>query len=176
MRACDLDALTAYIQSDDCTKDLQALLAGTFDYPLPRQVQLRKSHSERRRTVFVYPERQNNLMKYLTWGMLEYDGVFSESLFSFRKSKGVSDVFRNIVRAGYVRNLYVAKADVHDYGYSIKPTLLKLIADLYQPTSGEIRYGNKSRDEIPDVVFKSSVAIVDQEIVMFEDTISEDLK
>jgi ABC-type bacteriocin/lantibiotic exporter with double-glycine peptidase domain len=57
-----------------------------------------------------------------------------------------------------------------------KSTLLKLIADLYAPTSGEIRYGGKRRDEIPDVVFRSSVATVDQEIVMFEDTISENLR
>ncbi|MBP3894605.1 MAG: ATP-binding cassette domain-containing protein [Atopobiaceae bacterium] len=57
-----------------------------------------------------------------------------------------------------------------------KSTLLKLIADLYTPSSGEIRYGGKRRDEVPDVVFRSSVTTVDQEIVMFEDTVSENLR
>lgn len=57
-----------------------------------------------------------------------------------------------------------------------KSSLLKLISDLYVPTSGEIRYGGKLREEIPDVVFRSSVATVDQEIVMFEDTISANLR
>jgi ABC-type multidrug transport system fused ATPase/permease subunit len=57
-----------------------------------------------------------------------------------------------------------------------KSSLLKLISDLYVPTSGEIRYGGKLRKEIPDVVFRSSVATVDQEIVMFEDTVSANLR
>lgn len=57
-----------------------------------------------------------------------------------------------------------------------KSTLLKLIADLYAPTAGEIRYGNQLRNQIPDVVFRSSVVTVDQEVVMFEDTIRANLK
>lgn len=52
-----------------------------------------------------------------------------------------------------------------------KSTILKMLADLYTPESGEILYDGKRRDEIPDVVFRSSVGTVDQETVMFEDTI-----
>lgn len=57
-----------------------------------------------------------------------------------------------------------------------KSSLLKLISDLYTPESGEITFGGKRRDEIPDVVFRSSVATVDQEIVIFEDTLSANLR
>lgn len=57
-----------------------------------------------------------------------------------------------------------------------KSTLLKLIASLYQPQSGTIKYGGRTRDEIPDVVFYSSVSTVDQEIMLFEDSISANLK
>ena len=123
--AKDFETLESYITSDDCTKDLQKLLAGEFDYPPPRKVQLRKSHSDRRRTVYAYPERQKNLMKYINWGMLEYDDIFSRSLFSFRQKRGVADVFRCVVRMDYARGFYVAKADVHDYGHSIRAVLLK---------------------------------------------------
>ena len=56
-----------------------------------------------------------------------------------------------------------------------KSTLLKLMADLYPVTQGEIRYGGKGRSEIPDVVFRSSVVTVDQEVMMFEDTIRSNL-
>ena len=52
-----------------------------------------------------------------------------------------------------------------------KSTLLKMIADLYTPESGEILYAGKRREEIPDVVFRSSVGTVDQETIMFEDTV-----
>ena len=57
-----------------------------------------------------------------------------------------------------------------------KSTLLKLMADLYEPESGEILYSGRKRAEIPDVVFHSSIATVDQETMAFEDTISDNLK
>lgn len=52
-----------------------------------------------------------------------------------------------------------------------KSTLLKVLADLYEAESGEVLYAGKKREEIPDVVFHSSVSTVDQETVMFEDSI-----
>lgn len=52
-----------------------------------------------------------------------------------------------------------------------KSTLLKILADLYSAESGEILYDDIHRGDIPDVVFHSSVTTVDQESVMFEDSI-----
>lgn len=57
-----------------------------------------------------------------------------------------------------------------------KSTVLKLLADLYTPESGEILYGDRHRQEIPDVVFRSSVGTVDQEAVMFEDSIYNNIR
>ena len=57
-----------------------------------------------------------------------------------------------------------------------KSTLLKIMADLYQAESGEIHYAGKRREEIPDVVFRSSVSTVDQETVMFEDSVYANIK
>ncbi len=52
-----------------------------------------------------------------------------------------------------------------------KSTLIKVLADLYEAESGKILYGGKLRKDIPDVVFHSSVLTMDQEAVVFEDTI-----
>ena len=57
-----------------------------------------------------------------------------------------------------------------------KSTLLKIMADLYTADSGEITYGGLKRQEIPDVVFHSSVATVDQEALMFEDSIYANIR
>lgn len=57
-----------------------------------------------------------------------------------------------------------------------KSTLLKVLADLYQAESGEVLYAGRRRDEIPDVVFHSSVCTVDQEAVMFEDSIYNNIR
>ncbi|MBR0399267.1 MAG: ATP-binding cassette domain-containing protein [Mogibacterium sp.] len=57
-----------------------------------------------------------------------------------------------------------------------KSTLLKILADLYTAESGEILYDDKTRDQIPDVIFHSSVTTVDQEAVMFEDSIYNNIR
>ena len=57
-----------------------------------------------------------------------------------------------------------------------KSTLLKLMANLYTPESGEILYSGLHRDEIPDVVFHSSVMTVDQETVVFEDSVYANIR
>ena len=57
-----------------------------------------------------------------------------------------------------------------------KSTLAKLISGLYKPWSGEITFDGKSIDEINRSVFKGSIAVVDQDIILFEDTIENNIK
>lgn len=57
-----------------------------------------------------------------------------------------------------------------------KSTVSKLISGLYQPWSGEILFDGKPMKEISRNVFRASLAVVDQEIVLFEDTIANNIK
>ena len=57
-----------------------------------------------------------------------------------------------------------------------KSTMLKILADLYTAESGEILYSGRHRNEIPDVVFHSSVMTVDQDTMMFEDSVYNNIR
>ena len=57
-----------------------------------------------------------------------------------------------------------------------KSTLSKLISGLYRPWSGEILYDGKPITEIRREAFTGSLAVVDQQIILFEDTVRNNIK
>lgn len=57
-----------------------------------------------------------------------------------------------------------------------KSTIAKLVAGLYEPWSGDILFDGRKRCEISHEEYVNSVAVIDQNVVLFDDTISENLK
>ena len=57
-----------------------------------------------------------------------------------------------------------------------KSTLSKLISGLYEPWSGEILFDGKPVKSIPREVFTGSLSVVDQDIILFEDTVANNIK
>ena len=105
---------------------------------------------------------------------------------SYAKLKG--DVEVKHVTFGYSR---LGEPVITDFSMHLKPgsrvaivgasgcgksTVSKLITGLYQPWAGEILFDGKPVAEIPRSVFTGSVAMVDQEIVLFEDTIANNIR
>ncbi len=103
-------------------------------------------------------------------------------------SKLTGDIEMKNVTFGYSR---LGKPVVTDFSMHLKPgssvafvgssgcgksTLSKLISGLVFPWSGEILYDGKPLAEIDRGVFTGSLAVVDQDIILFEDTIAENIR
>ena len=57
-----------------------------------------------------------------------------------------------------------------------KSTLAKLVSGLFRPWSGAVSFDGSPMDEVPREVLTGSVAVVDQDIVLFNDTIANNIR
>ena len=98
-------------------------------FPLPRKAVISKMSSSKKRTVYIYPEPENTVLKLLTWLLLRrYDALFSDGLFSFRPGRSAKDAIRRFQRVPGIRGLYSYKADISNYFNSVPvPRLLPML-------------------------------------------------
>ena len=131
-------------------------------------------------------ERINDVMKYPADVSETIDPHEVDGLGDAMKLSG--DVSMEHVTFGYAKQ---AAPLIVDFSLKLKPgsrvalvggsgsgksTIAKLLSGLYPPWEGEIRYDGKLISEIPRAIFTSSVSVVDQDVVLFEDTIENNIK
>lgn len=129
-------------------------------------------------------ERVEDVMQYPDDPMFRDEAVSEDA--DYAKLKG--EVELKNVTFGYSR---LGKPVIENFSMHIKPgsrvaivgpsgcgksTLSKLISGLYQPWSGEILFDGKPMGDIPRAVFTGSLAVVDQDIILFEDTIAANIR
>ncbi len=129
-------------------------------------------------------ERVEDVMQYPVDVREEQDDDAGESGYA----KLTGEVELKNVTFGYSR---LAPPLIEDFSMHVKPgstvafvgesgcgksTLSKLISGLYKPWSGEILFGGVPQSDIPRSVFTGSLAVVDQDIILFEDTIANNIK
>ncbi len=131
-------------------------------------------------------ERIDDVMEYPQDPIFDNDTDPGEESPSYRKLSGALEL-KNVT-FGYSR---LAPPLIEDFSLTLergksvafvggsgcgKSTLSRLISGLYRPWSGEINFDGKSITEIDRDVFTGSVAVVNQDIIMFEDTIANNIK
>ncbi len=57
-----------------------------------------------------------------------------------------------------------------------KSTLAKLICGLYKPWSGQVSFDGTALDDVPLPVLRGSLAVVDQDVVTFADTVAQNVR
>lgn len=156
----------------------QGLLA-SFMGPAATLISAGQTIQEMRSTM----ERVEDVMEYPDDPLVKED--LREDI-SYEKLKGTIDLMN--VSFGYARlgEPVISDFSMHlEAGKSVaivgmsgcgKSTVSKLIAGLIRPWSGEIRLDGKDIADIPRSIFTGSVAMVDQDITLFEDTIINNIR
>ena len=111
--------LRAFIDAERYLPVCESVRRGE-SFPLPRKTVISKQFSEKKRTVYTYPEPENTVLKLLTYLLSrEYDGIFSDGLYSFRPRRTAKDAIRKLATAPGMEKMYAYKADVSDYFNSV---------------------------------------------------------
>ena len=131
-------------------------------------------------------ERIDDVMKYPAEIREEKDASLADELRDAQKLTGA--VKLENVTFGYSM---LAEPLIRDFSLTLKPgsrialvggsgsgksTIAKLVSGLYKPWSGSITFDGKSIDEIPHEIFTGSLSVVDQEVMLFADTIENNIK
>ena len=147
-----------------------------------QQMQEMRTSMERIEDVMEYPEDE----ALASESALSPEDAADQADVGYDKLSG-SLVMKNVT-FGYSR---LAPPLIENFNLELKPgqrvafvgtsgcgksTLSKLISGLYQPWSGEILFDGKPLSQIDRSVFTGSVAVVDQDIILFEDTIANNIR
>ncbi|MBO4415046.1 MAG: hypothetical protein J5824_03570 [Lachnospiraceae bacterium] len=90
------------------------------DFSLPVKAVLSKLGSDKKRTVYTYPEDEGTVYKLITHLLLrKYDHLFDSGLYSFRPGKTAKDAVRALLGNPGLSKMYAYKVDIHDYFNSI---------------------------------------------------------
>ena len=153
---------------------------GSFTAPATTLISAGQTLQEMRTEM----ERVEDVMQYPT--DVEFAENDAENDAEYDKLSGLVEM-KNVT-FGYSR---LSEPLIEDFNLTLKPgsrvafvgssgcgksTLSKLISGLYKPWSGEILFDGKPMNEIDRSVFTGSLAVVDQDIILFEDTIANNIK
>jgi ABC-type bacteriocin/lantibiotic exporter with double-glycine peptidase domain len=129
-----------------------------------------RSQMERVEDVMKYPENHRDNKGELAEGKLE--GLLEMKDVTFGYSRLQPPIIKNFnlrIEPGQS----VALVGTSGCG---KSTLAKLISGLYKPWSGEILFDGRPIESISNEELTNSIAVIDQNIVLFDDTVTQNIR
>lgn len=112
----------------------EKISSGQFCFSVPEKRELNKIGSTKKRTVYLFPEDENMVLKLLSYLLYKYDVSLAENCYAFRRSIGAKRAFTDIACNPAIQTMNGFKADISNYFNSIdiptlKPILERVIWD-----------------------------------------------
>jgi len=107
----------------------------TYVFSIPKKHIISKSQSTKKRIVYSFNKEEMIVLKYIAYLLYDYDYLFEDNLYSFRKNKSVKKAINNIENICNIHKMYGYKVDIKNYFNSINSNLL--LSDLNKNINDE---------------------------------------
>lgn len=102
----------------------RSIAEGNYIFSIPRKMKIAKNDSGKKRVVYSFSREEMIVLKFISYLLYQYDGLFCDNLYSFRRGRGVKTAVGNLSRIAGLRRMYGVKVDVSSYFNSIDPDIL----------------------------------------------------
>jgi len=96
-----------------------SIINDTNKFSIPRKVLIGKMGKKKKRTVYIYEETENYILKMISHLLYKYDNIFSPNLYSFRKNNGVRKAIYTVIKTKNINKKWAYKVDIKNYFNSI---------------------------------------------------------
>lgn len=96
------------------------------DFVIPTMKHINKKNSTKKRTVFLFNDKENYVFKAIMFLLYKYDNIFSPNLYSFRRNISVKTAIDNITKRD-IKTMYGYKVDIHNYFNSVDVEIMTKI-------------------------------------------------
>lgn len=113
-----------FISNKKYKKITKSIKDNTYSFSIPSKHILSKGQTSKKRVVYSFTKEEMIVLKYITYLLYEYDYLFEDNLYSFRKNKSVKNAIYNITKIKNINKMYGYKVDIKNYFNSINSTIL----------------------------------------------------
>lgn len=114
----ETEALEGFVKNKSYIAVAEKIADGN-SFSTPEIHLINKGFSNKKRTVFTLPEEEGYVQKMMSYLLFEYDNLFADNLYSFRRNMGVKKAVTKLRSAENITQMYSFKIDVSDYFNSV---------------------------------------------------------
>lgn len=116
--------LSNFINNNKYKLITSQIKAQNYIFTIPKKHVVSKSQSSKKRVVYSFNDDEMMVLKYIAYLLYQYDYLFTNNLYSFRKKVGVKNAIINLNNIKNIHKMYGYKVDIQNYFNSIKPKIL----------------------------------------------------
>lgn len=118
-----------YISNKKYKAITSKLKANSYSFSIPNKIYINKGNSTKKRVVYKFNNDELIILKYISYLLYDYDYLFCNNLYSFRKDITMKDAIYKIKEL-LGKGFYAYKVDISNYFNSIdKDILLSMLSN-----------------------------------------------